>query len=77
MLLLSLNSLWLPVRDWAFPYPLRREFYIECICNMMRPWAIVDYEREPWVMDEGTVRITFDINMRAAVDRWRLLNLGG
>lgn len=44
---------------------------------MMRLWAIVDYEREPWVMDEGTVRITFDINMRAAVDRWRLLNLGG
>lgn len=34
---------------------------------MMRPWAIVDYEREPWVMDEGTVRITFDMNVRAAV----------
>ena len=27
----------------------------------------VDYEREPWVMDEGTVRITFDMNVRAAV----------
>lgn len=44
---------------------------------MMRPRTIVNYEREPWVMDEGTVRITFDINMHAAVDRWRLLNLGG
>ena len=49
------------------PYPLCREFYIECICNMMRPRTIVDYEREPWVMDEGTVRITFDSNVRAAV----------
>ncbi|MFR7798920.1 MAG: hypothetical protein ACLU37_13135 [Collinsella sp.] len=27
----------------------------------------MDYEREPWVMDEGTVRITFDMNVRAAV----------
>ena len=27
----------------------------------------MDYEREPWVMDEGTVRITFDSNVRAAV----------
>ena len=34
---------------------------------MMRPRTIVDYEREPWVMDEGTVRITFDSNVRAAV----------
>ena len=49
------------------PYPVCREFYIECICNMMRPRTIVDYEREPWVMDEGTVRITFDSNVRAAV----------
>ncbi len=49
------------------PYPLCREFYIECVCNMMRPWAIVDYEREPWVMNEGTVHISFDMNMHAAV----------
>ena len=34
---------------------------------MMRPRTIVDYEREPWVMDEGAVRITFDMNVRAAV----------
>lgn len=32
------------------PHQLCREFYIECICNMMRPRTIVDYEREPWVM---------------------------
>ena len=34
------------------PYNLCREFYIECMSNMMRPRTIVDYEREPWIMDE-------------------------
>lgn len=27
----------------------------------------MDYDREPWILDEGTVRITFDMNVRAAV----------
>ena len=49
------------------PYPLCREFYIECVCNIMRPRSIVDYDREPWIMDEGTVRITFDSDVKAAV----------
>lgn len=57
--------------DYAFllqsPHSLCREFYVECVSNMMRPRTIVDYEREPWIMDEGTVRITFDRNVRAAV----------
>lgn len=48
-------------------YPLCREFYVECISNFMRPRTIVDYERVPWIMDEGTVRITFDSDVRAAV----------
>lgn len=47
--------------------PLCREFYLECRCNGMRPKTIVDYEREPWIVDAGTVRITFDMNVRAAV----------
>ena len=34
--------------------------------NVMRPRVIVDYEREPWVYDTGTVRLTFDSNVRAA-----------
>lgn len=34
---------------------------------MMRLWVIVNYERAPWVMDEGTVCITSDMNVRAAV----------
>lgn len=49
------------------PHSLCREFYIECVSNVMRPRTIVDYEREPWVLDEGTVRITFDMNVRAAI----------
>lgn len=49
------------------PKSLLREFYIECVCNGLRPRTIVDYEREPWIMDTGTVRITFDMNVRAAV----------
>ena len=48
-------------------YPLCREFYVECVSNLMRPRTIVDYERVPWIMDEGTVRITFDSDVRAAV----------
>lgn len=49
------------------PHSLCREFYIECVCNVMRPRVIVDYEREPWIIDEGTVRITFDEDVRAAI----------
>lgn len=49
------------------PHSLCREFYVECVSNMMRPRVIVDYEREPWIMDAGTVRITFDMNVRAAI----------
>ncbi len=48
-------------------YRLCQEFYTECICNMLRPRVIVDYDREPWIMDAGTVRITFDTDVRAAV----------
>lgn len=47
--------------------PLCREFYYECMVNQMRPRTIVDYEREPFIMDEGTVRVTFDSHVRAAI----------
>lgn len=49
------------------PHSLCREFYVECVCHVMRPRVIVDYEREPYVMDAGTVRLTFDSDVRAAV----------
>ena len=47
--------------------PLCREFYIDCAARMMRPRVIVDYEREPFVMAHGTVRVTFDSHVRAAL----------
>lgn len=40
---------------------------------MMRPRVIVDYEREPWIMDTGTVRLTMDMNVRAAVGSYDIL----
>jgi hypothetical protein len=46
---------------------LLREFYVECMSNFMRPRVIVDYDREPFILDEGTVRVTFDKSVRAAV----------
>ena len=64
--------------DYGFllhsPYALCREFYIECMSNVMRPRTIVDYDREPWIMDEGTVRITFDADVRAAVGSFDLFD---
>lgn len=46
---------------------LCREFYVECITSQLRPKVIVDYERTPLILEEGTVRITFDSDVRAAV----------
>ena len=43
---------------------------------MLRPRVIVDYEREPWILDAGTVRITFDMNVRAAVDGFDVFDRG-
>jgi hypothetical protein len=40
----------------------------------MRPRTVVDYEREPWILDEGTVRITFDMDVRAAVGSYDIFD---
>ena len=40
----------------------------------MRPRTIVDYDRVPWIMDEGTVRITFDSDVRAAVGSYDIFD---
>ena len=57
--------------DYGFllksPHQLCREFYVECMANVLRPRTIVDYEREPWTLEARTVRVTFDENIRAAV----------
>lgn len=64
--------------DYAFllhsPHRLCREFYYECVSQMLRPRVIVDYDREPWVLDAGTVRVTFDQRIRAATGSWDLFD---
>ncbi len=47
-------------------YELCRQFYYECMSNVMRPKVYVDYEREPYVMNAGDLRITFDSDVRGA-----------
>lgn len=55
-------------------HPLLREFYIECVSNFMRPRVIVDYDREPWIMNAGTVRITMDSDIRAAIGSYDIFD---
>ena len=55
-------------------YPLCREFYYECVSNVMRPRTIVDYDREPWTLDRGTVRVTFDMDVRAAIGSYDIFD---
>lgn len=49
------------------PEAVAHIFYHEFRSRILRPRVIVDYEREPYVMDAGSVRITFDMHVRAAL----------
>ncbi len=55
-------------------HPLLREFYYECTSRLMRPRVMVDYDREPYVMDAGDVRITFDKHVRAGFGQMDLFD---
>lgn len=44
---------------------LRQQFYVKCTSELLRPCVIVDYDRIPFILDEGTVRVTFDSRVRA------------
>lgn len=44
---------------------MAEELYVDIRTKLLKPCVIVDYEREPYVFDAGTVRITFDKNLRA------------
>jgi hypothetical protein len=46
---------------------LLHDFYLETRCNLMRPVVIVEYEREAYVHPIGSVRITFDTQLRTAL----------
>jgi len=49
-------------------------FYHECVSKMMRPRVIVDYEREPYIMEAGDVRITFDKHIRAGAENFDIFD---
>ena len=56
------------------PAPLCREFYYEWRTRQYRPKVIVDYDREPLILPEGDVRITFDRHVRAAVGSYDIFD---
>ncbi len=56
------------------PDPLYAVFYHECRTKMLRPRVMIDYEREPYVMQAGSVRITFDTHIRAAIGGWDIFD---
>ncbi|MEG0766913.1 MAG: polyphosphate polymerase domain-containing protein [Clostridia bacterium] len=64
--------------DYAFleksAHPLLQEFYYECTARIMRPRVIVDYDREPFVLPQGDVRITFDQHVRAGMGAFDLFD---
>lgn len=39
--------------------------YIDCASKILRPQVVVDYTREVFICDEGNVRLTFDMGLRA------------
>jgi hypothetical protein len=64
--------------DYAFliasPHRLLKEFYYECTSRIMRPRVIVDYDREPYVLSSGDVRVTFDKHVRAGMGLFALFD---
>ncbi len=53
---------------------LHQIFYYEYQTNILRPRVIIDYEREPYILDAGNVRITFDQNLRAGMGQLDLFD---
>lgn len=47
--------------------PLMMELYNEMKHKLLRPKVIVDYVREPYVCENGNVRITFDKELRTGL----------
>jgi len=54
--------------------PLAKEIYLSVRQARLRPIVVVDYEREPFVMDYESIRITFDKNLRSGNPSWDLFH---
>lgn len=46
---------------------LHNILYHEIMSNVLRPRIVIDYEREPFILSTGTVRITFDSHIRVGM----------
>ncbi len=55
-------------------HSLHQQFYFELTSRLMRPRVIVDYDREPFAMEAGDVRITFDKHVRAGFGPFSLFD---
>jgi len=55
--------------DWMAddPRPLVRELYAKIRTQLLRPAAIVDYVREPFLYPAGNVRVTLDYDIRTGL----------
>jgi hypothetical protein len=53
---------------------LLRDFYLEIRNNLMRPVAIVEYDREAYIHPVGNLRITFDTNLRVDIGTTRFFD---
>lgn len=56
------------------PEPLAKEVYLAVRQSRLKPAVVVDYEREPFVMDYETIRITFDKNLRSGDPSWDIFD---
>ena len=50
------------------PAPTVRAFFLDGATRLMQPKIIVEYDRTPYVGEEGNVRITFDRNIRSCAE---------
>ncbi len=56
------------------PQPLAKEVYLAMRQQRLRPCVVVDYDREPFVMNYETVRITFDRDVRTGRPSWDIFD---
>lgn len=68
--LINCNYDWLGTSD----KPLLKEIYELMTKKLLRPVVIVDYVREPYVSVFGNVRITFDKELRTALDQCHIFD---
>ena len=55
---------WYEVMDNSSP--VAKDFFLQGTIHLMTPKVIVEYDRIPYVCDEGNVRVTIDKNIRSA-----------